>query len=434
MKKTICLLLTCFALVMAYAKELTFPIYAGSHKFMPINQIDALYCSAIEFGNTVFENNFFYPTDNKENRRDWNYIISRLGFVILDSSLFNPISHEEAHRAVLTSKNIGSISQPILKFLNPFKSVAYVIGVKDETLKNLRDTDFPSFIRLHTAGLESDYSIMQKSFAKLVFDLDDVGNKYDYELPMSFWVYLDRSLSITMYESLNLFSKGIGITEEDDELARDIVGDDVCGMIHHLFNPEAEYHRYFSKDDFSPEEKSFLNRVALKTILNFPYFNSIFLRKIIPMDFNKVHLNCNLGYSLAPFGDYIDENIYIKIDDVLYNSMNLIFTARQYENKENWFPEFIIKCEQFSPLSWLTLTASGNLWWQPENLSFTTDKAVLGGAVSMGFNVYPFSKTENAKYQFGLNMNVLYKTKGFMQEIMNLNEGFLFTTGISIRY
>ena len=49
------------------------------------------------------------------------------------------ITHEEGHRSVLTNLEIGSISQPF----SIFKGVAYVKGVTDETLINIRNNDFP---------------------------------------------------------------------------------------------------------------------------------------------------------------------------------------------------------------------------------------------------------------------------------------------------
>ena len=64
-----------------------------------------------------------------------------------------PLTHEEGHRSILTTKGIGSISRPYFDG----NLAAYVEGVTDATLIALRDSDLPSYIRLHTAGLESDY-------------------------------------------------------------------------------------------------------------------------------------------------------------------------------------------------------------------------------------------------------------------------------------
>ena len=268
MKKKLCMLLMLFAMISGYSKELTFPFYAGSFEYMTIKQNDDLFCSAFDIGSSLFFENVINAnvTENKDEKKlmNWQNSIALILYEAMDSIVFIPITHEEAHRAVLTSKNIGSISQPIIKMVSPLMGAAYVKGVTDAALKNLRETDFPVFIRMHTAGLESDYSIMQKNFSELVFEYNDVGKMTVLEVPPCFWEYYNRTISIVGYEVFNVIGKGIGITEETDELERDIVGDDICGMIHHLFNSQAEYHRYYSKQDFSNEEKGFLKRVAFK--------------------------------------------------------------------------------------------------------------------------------------------------------------------------
>ena len=71
---------------------------------------------------------------------------------MLSAIILYPLTHEEGHRTILNSKGIGSVSRPYLDLEN---GAAYVNGVRDSELKNLRDTDFPSYIRLHTAGIES---------------------------------------------------------------------------------------------------------------------------------------------------------------------------------------------------------------------------------------------------------------------------------------
>ena len=50
---------------------------------------------------------------------------------------------------------------------------AYVKGVTDQTLQNIRDDDLPTFIRLHTGGLESDYMLTKRVEALGSFEQDD---------------------------------------------------------------------------------------------------------------------------------------------------------------------------------------------------------------------------------------------------------------------
>lgn len=434
MKKSLLIILFLLpGLLFAQKKELSFPIFDGAFEYMTINQSDDLYISSYELVTDLFFDSYLNDFELGDTFKERIYNITPLlSLMMVDSLILSPLSHEEAHRSVLTAKGIGSISQPIIKFTSPLVGVAYVKGVRDAELKNLRDTDFTTFIRMHTAGLESDYSICQKEFAKLVFTKDDCSS--DTVILNPFFIeYLMRDINTIFYE-MNAKFGGLKQVEEENELERDIVGDDVCGMIHHLFNPTAEYHRYYTADDFSEEEKKFVNRIFYKTMLNFPIISPLLFRKASFDITNDLQLSFNTGYSLAPFGDYLDENIYLRIKKVLNGPLDVIFTARQYQNKDNWFPEFNLRCEQFSPLNWLTLNAGVSCWWQPEDFNFMTDNSFFGGSVEIGCNIYPFKALDNAKYEFGINLNCMYKTKGFIPEVMSLEDDFVFTAGISLRY
>ena len=134
---------------------------------------------------------------------------------VLSALYFVPLTHEEGHRSVLSNLNIGSVSAPLFK-----KGVAKVSGIQDNTLKSLRDTDLPSYIRLHTAGIESDYMISQQEEQLVMFEQEKVRNIWgDY--------YLRRFGALFyMFSGAFINTNHIG-KEEINELDRDIVGDDV---------------------------------------------------------------------------------------------------------------------------------------------------------------------------------------------------------------
>jgi hypothetical protein len=46
----------------------------------------------------------------------------------------------------------------------------YIEGATDNSLKKLRDTDFPNFARLYTSGLESDYMLTHREETLFAFD------------------------------------------------------------------------------------------------------------------------------------------------------------------------------------------------------------------------------------------------------------------------
>ncbi|WP_321332731.1 hypothetical protein [uncultured Bacteroides sp.] len=147
------------------------------------------------------------------------------------SLFFVPLTHEEGHRSILTNENIGSISKP---YFNK-NLAACVVGVRDEDLLSLRNTNLPVYIRLHTAGLESDYAMLLRESTLLNF------NKEDLKV---LWVeYYMRKVSLVCYYASGLFKINVGMKEETNELKRDIVGHDVYGAIRNLYRPEMEFYR-----------------------------------------------------------------------------------------------------------------------------------------------------------------------------------------------
>lgn len=128
--------------------------------------------------------------------------------LILSGLFYVPLTHEEGHRSILTYKNIGSISQP---YFNK-NLAAYVVGVRDADLNLLRDTDLPTYIRLHTAGLESDYAMLLREASLMTMKKEDVS--------VLWGDYLIRKFSLIGYYCYGLLKADAGITEEANELKR----------------------------------------------------------------------------------------------------------------------------------------------------------------------------------------------------------------------
>lgn len=325
---------------------------------------------------------------------------------------FMPLSHEEGHRSVLTGRNIGSVSQP---FFNRH-GAAYVKGVTDQTLLNLRENDYPSFIRLHTAGLESDYMLTKRVEAMVCFEQDDFRNLK--------WEYWMRKVGILQYYLTGLFKYEMDLDEETDELERDIVGHDIYGAARHLFRPEMSFFRYTRYSDLTGEEIRFVNRMGYRSFLNL--LNPLFLGKQNFRLNANAKFNVGAGYTMSPFGDFIDENIWIK-----HRLLNCGFYARQFQNRNNWFYGFGFSVSNFKPIANFSVSMSLHYWQQPLNFDFNTSRHFTGGAVDMDFQ-YSFNLDRDYGISgFSLNLGIIYKTKGFLPEELNLNEHFGFRIGTS---
>ena len=323
----------------------------------------------------------------------------------MHSLFFMPLTHEEGHRSILTVNQIGSISQP---FFNKH-GAAYVNGVTDRSLKDLRDNDLPDYIRLHTGGLESDYMLTRRAETIGSFDLDDF-NHYK-------WEYWSRKAVIVQYLVLGLFEFEAGIKEESNELERDIVGLDTYGAVRHLFRPSMEFYRYTLYTDLTAAEKDFVNRMGYRSFLNL--LNPLMLGKSGYHLNGKVTVNAGLGYMLSPFGDFIDENIWLKT-----GRLNLLFTLRQFQNKENWFQGIGISVIDYPLSKKLILTLKGHYWQQPLHFDFNTSESFSGGALDANLGYYFYNDQDSWLSGIAVDFGLIYKTKGFLPEELYLDKHF----------
>jgi len=334
-----------------------------------------------------------------------------------------PYTHEEAHRSILTYLGIGSINQPYIFSGNR----ASVIGVSDSALQNLRDNQFDYFIRLHTAGIESDYMISLHEKELVAFGEDSFRN-------IGFNILL-RDISIIFYglEGLIAYYKQdeSTFTEEVNELNRDIVGQDIYGMVYHLYQPDTPYNRYKSFSNLTDEGKELVKRIGWRSFLNLasPYLLNH------PDSFNlseNLNISCNLGYSLSPFGDFIDEILYVH-----YRGLKFNLYLRQYQNKSNWFPAMGLSLVNYEPTNILSFSTRIHLWMQPENLDFNTSEADFGFAIEgegSFFISHRSDKILSDLNALGFSLGARYKTYGFLPEVESHEENFSLNTGIILRY
>ncbi|MBN1560696.1 hypothetical protein JW998_10630 [candidate division KSB1 bacterium] len=328
--------------------------------------------------------------------------------------LFMPVTHEEGHRSILTVNNIGSISQP---YFNRH-GAAYVKGVTDQTLQELRDTDLPTYIRLHAAGLESDYML-----TKRVEALGSFGQDAFHHFK---WEYWTRKLSIIQYYATGLFHYDMDLEEETDELQRDIVGHDVYGAARHLHRPAMAFHRYTRYSSLTDDEKKYVSRLGWRSFLNL--LNPLIIGKTNFKLTTRMAVNGGFGYTMAPFGDFIDENVWLKYDDLC-----LSFYARQFQNKDNWFHGFGLGVSDLRVYSRLSLSLSGHFWRQPRDFSFHTADSFAGGAVDLDVRYFFSGKSDGWLDAFSIDAGCVYKSKGFLPEELYLDEHFGFRLGTTIR-
>ncbi|MCK5029577.1 MAG: hypothetical protein KAR57_08080, partial [Bacteroidales bacterium] len=318
------------------------------------------------------------------------------------------------HRSILTGNNIGSVSQP---YFNKY-GAAYVKGVTDLTLQNLRDNDLPTYIRLHTGGLESDYMLTKRVESIGSFEQDDFRN-YKCE----YWI---RKLAILQYYIPGLFKFEIDLDEEANELERDIVGHDLYGAARHLYRPTMDFYRYTRYEDLISEERGFINRLGYRSLLNL--LNPLIIGRGNFKLNETTKFNVGMGYTMSPFGDFIDENIWVK-----HRSLNIGLYARQFQNRNSWFNGFGISLNEYQLIERLSISLSGHFWQQPINYDFNTSYFFTGGAIDTDLRYWFLNNRDNGICGFSIDFGLIYKTKGFLPEELNFDEHFGVRIGTSLR-
>jgi len=182
-------------------------------------------------------------------------ILSYSAFIV--QTVLSPYTHEEGHRSILTSNNIGSVS---MQFYDK-RGVATVSGVRDFELKKFRDENIQSYLRMHTAGLESDFLMRDKTNEIISFDEDELINVFGAELL--------RSTMIIGYHSTGVFPGQFKeIEESENELENDIVGHDIFGAVKNFYRPTDSFYRYTNYSHLQEIEKDYLKKTFYSSLLN----------------------------------------------------------------------------------------------------------------------------------------------------------------------
>jgi hypothetical protein len=327
---------------------------------------------------------------------------------------FHTMTHEEGHRAILAGLDIGSVSHPFA-----FSDRGgYVTGVTDATLQNLRDSDLPAFIRLHTAGFETDYMMAWREET-----LMSLGDESFRNLAVE---YLYRKLGIIRYLTEGVFKHDTDGPEEANELERDVVGNDLYGAVRHLFRPAMPYTRYTRYADLTGEERGYLRRVQFRTLLNLVNPNVIGVANLRVS--GAVRINVGLGHSLGPFGDFIDQKVWL----VLKRKVKLSAYLREFQNLNRWFVGAGVGLVDFPLARRLDLTALAHYWDEPVGLSFTERAGRSGGAVDLTGRYRLFVKDGPWLRSLSIDLGLICKSAGFLPEELALGKHFGVRVGLSL--
>ncbi len=329
---------------------------------------------------------------------------------------FKTMTHEEGHRSILVGEDIGSVSHPF-----PFSERSgYVDGVTDATLQNLRDTKFPVFIRLHTAGFESDYMLATREETLMSLGDDSYKN-----LVVE---YLLRKFALVRYFTEGIFKHDTDGPEEADELKRDVVGNDLYGVIRHLFRPTMAYTRYTRYADLTDQERHYLHRVEGRTFLNLANANIIGVSNVRLSD--DLRVNVGLGHCMGPFGDFIDQKLWLAYK----GKVKINAYLREFENLDRWFLGAGIGINDYPLAKRVAVSAVIHYWNQPLGLSFTEQRGKPGGAVDVTGRYKLLLRPDSRFRELSLDVGLIYKGAGFLPEETELGEYLGVRLGLSLGF
>jgi hypothetical protein len=320
-------------------------------------------------------------------------------------SVFSAWSHEEGHRSVLTTEDIGSISAPFFDK----HGVAVVKGVTDLTLIGLRANKLPTYIRLHTGGLESDFLMVKQLRTNLAFKEDNYKNIFPEMM-------LRNSAMVSYYFSSLFESLEPSIKESPNELENDIVGHDVYGAIKNLHRPNEKFYRYTRYQDLTGTEKTYLKKIAWLSWVNF--ISPSWLTFKLP---NDGKLSFGTGFTMTPFGYNVELDSWIRWKKI---KCLLFLQSSQNNNIETGG----LGAGLYDiPLSKnLRIDIDGQYFSQPENLSFETSNSFSGGMISTQLKVsLPHSWRIPLEFHVGAKL----KSYGFVVGEPYLDKGLFLKFG-----
>lgn len=324
-----------------------------------------------------------------------------------------PLTRAQGHKSVLSSENIGSLYTP----LKSIKLSPHVSGVLDTTLQNLRNEKLPVYIRLHTAGIESDQVILKKEAELLFYNDDSFKNLW-----LEYWTRrIANVLMLGMSSQKWLYSSKRKINP--NELQQDIVGNRIIGMVRNLYEPNAPYKRFTSIDELSEKEIEYLKKIASRSWLNLLDPLLFGIRSVKIGDSFEVYPSA--FYHLTPFGDETSMNFLAKTNDGKFG-----ITINKYSNYNRNFWGFNLNLlqAQFAETPF-TIGFNANLWEQPEKLDFFTRNATPGLSVGVDMNYVIDINRYNDRISFDFGLS--YKDEGYIKGAAYIKEGVFFNVGCS---
>ena len=339
--------------------------------------------------------------------------------------------HEEFHRAVMTRHRTNSFND-----MNTFpfgREFVSVNSITDEDLERFKAESPADFVRMHAAGIEGDFVLLDHlRHNSFFYDQQLCFFGLDFLVTLNSHGYVvasgDPGQVNTSVDDMN--------KKETSILSRDFTGFDMAGWVYDLFRPNEPYsdrgvhpsgtgiNRYIKTTDLTDEELSYLHAQRYWFIFNY----------ISPMFFNVDRIalgdtgfygNFAFRHFLTSFGTDVLLKVFLKKD-----FYNMVFVLHNYLNYEHWFPAIEVELVDFplslGPLN-LYLSPRALIGMQPENQSFKTGTPEFIGLAGCRVDF-------NISKHFLPYFDLTAKTDGWIAGNEFLEKNVSIQLGLSVRF
>lgn len=337
---------------------------------------------------TTSFHHFAHDSINHSSISDLGKRIVIIGFNVVAAYL--PLGdgwlHEEWHRAVMGQYGIDSYNE-VYDF--KFEDTIAVSRVSDQELIWLKQTHPADLVRLHSAGIESQYELGLALEKDLFYQ-----NVTTWDFPTLWLNYANNIGYLTLCASNQSddLTYDIQKSENQDISKRDFTGLDCDAWVYDLYRPNEPYtargthpsgvgiDRYISYSDLTLEERNYLKRQANLSFLNLlnPF---LFAKTKFRLDNNSPWWwNASLRHHLTPFGYNIGVNLFAKD-----NRLKLFTTLNYFANKKKQFlglDATLLRVPAHLVNLPIQATLRAALWQQPDNQQFYDSHGKLGGLIS----------------------------------------------------
>ena len=283
--------------------------------------------------------------------------------------------HEEYHRAVMS--RFGANSFNGMNLFPIGSSVVYVSKVDDNDLIRMKKENPYDFIRLHVAGIEGQYLLVNNLKRNNFFYNQNLLNEIAYWLTT-----LNSHLYVLTSPSSENDARAETMNRNETGMAsRDFTGFDFNAWVYDLFRPHEPYedrgahpsglgiNRYRTSDDLTEEELRYLKLHGYLQFFNYLSPMMVGIRSL-PLGNTGYEMNFAMRHYLASFGADIAANVFLK-----KGPFKMAFALHNYVNHHNYFPAIeaeLVDCPVYLGKLGLYVSPRVLIGMQPKDQVFKT--------------------------------------------------------------